>query len=162
MRVRAEVWIYNRHLLALEFVDNGFGSFRLTSWSPELLAAIEYDKFAIFENKQVSQKFKFKANYENGEIKISIPIKEIMLDEDGNNMKAKFNIQIYIIHDYKKIDKKEEIRNLVWTKDELLKKNTLELTVPYIPTMNGKYFFDIIVKDMISASSYRNLIRHTF
>lgn len=162
MRVQAEVWIYNRHLLALEFVDNGFGTFRLTSWSPDLLAAIEYDKFTIFENKEAPQKFKFKANYENGEIKISIPIKEIMLDEDGTNMKAKFNIRIYVFHEYKKIDKKEEIRDLVWTKNELLKKNTINLTVPYIPTMKGKYFFDIIVKDMVSTSSYRNLIQHTF
>ncbi|HLP62151.1 MAG TPA: GWxTD domain-containing protein [Candidatus Deferrimicrobium sp.] len=161
-RVQAETWVYNRHLLALEFIDNGFGTFRLTSWSPDLLAAIEHDKFTIFENKQIAQKLKFKAGFENNEIKISIPIKDISFAEDGANMKAKFNILIYVYYNYKKIDKKEETRDQTWTKDELLKKNTLELTVPYTSTMKGKYFFDIIVKDMNSTSSYRNLIHHTF
>ncbi len=162
MRVRAETWIYNQHLLVLEFIDNGFGIFRLTFWSPDLLSAIESEKFTIFENKQATQKFKFKAGYENGEIKISIPVKVTMFDEDGVNMKAKFNILIYVYYDYKKIDKKEELRDMVWSKDELLKKNTLELTVPYTPTLKGKYYFDIIVKDAISTSSYRNLIHHKF
>jgi len=162
MRVQAETWIYNRHMLALEFIDKGFGIFRLTSWPPDLLSAIDSEKFTIFENKQATQKFKFKAVYENGEIKIKIPVKDITFDEDSDTMKAKFNILIYVYYDYKKIDKKEETRDLTWTKDELLKKNTLELTVPYTPTMNGKYYFDVIVKDATSSSSYRNLIQHKF
>lgn len=162
MRVRVETWIYNQHLLALEFIDNGFGIFRLTFWSPDLLSAIESEKFTIFDNKQTTQKFKFKAGCENNEIKISIPVKDITFDEDNNNIKAKFNILIYVYYDYKKIDKKEETRDLTWSKDELLKKNTLELTVPYTPTLKGKYYFDIIVKDLISTSSYRNLIQHKF
>lgn len=161
-RVRVETWIYNQHLLALEFIDNGFGIFRLTFWSPDLLSAIESEKFTIFDNKKAPQKFKFRAGYENGEIKISIPIKEITFDEDNASMKAKFNILIYVYYDYKKIDKKEETRDLTWPKDELLKKDTLELTVPYTPTLKGKYYFDVIVKDVISTSSYRNLIQHRF
>ncbi|MDQ1354343.1 MAG: GWxTD protein [Acidobacteriota bacterium] len=162
MRVRAETWIYNRHLLALEFIDNGFGTFRLTFWAPELLSAIESEKFTIFDNKQATQRLKFKAGYENNEITISIPVKDITFDEDGANMKAKFNILIYVYYDYKKIDKKEETRDLVLSKEELLKKDTLDLTVPYSPPQKGKYYFDVIVKDLISTSSYRNLIQHKF
>lgn len=162
MRVRAETWIYNRHILALEFIDNGFGIFRLTFWPPELLSAIESEKFTIFDNKQVLQKFKFKAGYENGEIRINIPVKDLIFDEDDVNIKAKFNILIYVYYNYKKIDKKEESRDLTWPKDELLKKNTLELTVPYTPPLKGNYYFDIIVKDVISTSSYRNLIQYKF
>ncbi|MCX6583825.1 MAG: GWxTD domain-containing protein [Candidatus Aminicenantes bacterium] len=162
MRVQAETWIYNRHMLALEFIDRGFGIFRLTSWPPDLLSAIESEKFTIFENKQAAQKFKFKASCENGEIKISIPVKDITFDEDNANMKAKFNILIYVYYDYKKIAKKEETRDMSWPKDELLKKNTLELSVPYTPALKGKYYFDIIVRDAISTSSYRNLIQHKF
>jgi GWxTD domain-containing protein len=162
MRVRVETWIYSEYMLALEFIDNGFGTFRLTFWSPDLLSAIESEKFTIYDKKEGVQKFKFKAGYEDGQITINIPVKDITFDEDNTNVKAKFNIMIYVYYDYKKIDKKEETRDLTWSKDDLLKKNTLELTVPYTPLQKGKYYFDVIVKDLISTSSYRNLIQHKF
>lgn len=162
MRVRVETWIYSDYMLALEFIDNGFGTFRLTFWSPDLLSAIESEKFTIYDKKEGVQKFKFKAGYEDGQITINIPVKDITFDEDNANVKAKFNIMIYVYYDYKKIDKKEETRDLTWSKVDLLKKNTLELTVPYTPLQKGKYYFDVIVKDLISTSSYRNLIQHKF
>lgn len=162
MRVRVETWIYSDYMLALEFIDNGFGTFRLTFWSPDLLSAIESEKFTIYDKKEGVQKFKFKAGYEDGQITINIPVKDITFDEDNANVIAKFNIMIYVYYDYKKIDKKEETRDLTWSKVDLLKKNTLELTVPYTPLQKGKYYFDVIVKDLISTSSYRNLIQHKF
>jgi GWxTD domain-containing protein len=160
-RVQAESWVYNRYLLALEFIDNGFGTYRLTYWSPELLSAIEEEKFTIFDNQKTSQRFKFKAQYIPGEIKISIPIKEISFAESGDNMKAKFSILIYIYHNFKEIDKKEETRDFSWSKAELLKKDSLDFTVPYAIVEKGKYSFDIIIQDMNSASSYRNVIAYT-
>lgn len=161
MRVQAEFWVYNRHRLYLEFRDvRSFGEFRLLRWSPALLEAIESEKFAIFNKEKVAQRFKFKAKYDTGEIRIQIPVKYITFEEREGKMRAEFKITVYIYHNLKKIDDIEETRTLAANKDELLKKKYTGLTIPYTLPSKGKYSFDIIVTDVISGSSYRNLIRH--
>ncbi len=161
MRVQAEFWVYNRHRLYLEFRDiKSFGEFRLRSWSPALLEAIKSEKFAIFNKEKVAQRFKFKAKYDTGEILIQIPVKYITFEEREGKMRAEFKITVYIYHNNKKTDDIEETRALAANKDEILKKKYTGLTIPYTLPSKGKYSFDITVTDVISGSSYRNLIRH--
>ena len=163
MRVQAEFWVYNRHRLYLEFRDiKSFGEFRLRSWSPALLEAIKSEKFAIFNKEKVTQRFKFKAKYDTGEIRIQIPAEYVSFEEKEGKMSAEFKIAVQIYSNSKKIDDIEETRTLAANKDKILKKKHIGLTIPYTLPSKGKYSFDIIVTDVISGSSYRNLIQHKF
>jgi GWxTD domain-containing protein len=160
VRILTEQWLYQRHLLFLEFRDvNGFGVYQLARWSPELLTAIDSEKFTIFENKDVSKKLKFKAAYKDGEIQIRIPVKGIVFDEEDGKMKASFKVKVYVYHEYKKIDELEKTWNLAEGKENILKKDNVAFVIPYTASSKGKYYFDIIVKDLASTSSYRNMIR---
>lgn len=160
VRILTEQWLYQRHLLFLEFRDvNGFGVYRLAHWTPELLSAIDSEKFTIFENKNVSQKLKFKAEYKDGEIQIRIPVKGIVFDEENGKMKASFKVKVYVYHDYKKIDELEKTWDLTEGRDNILKQDDIAFTIPYTASSKGNYYFDIIVKDLASTSSYRNMIR---
>jgi hypothetical protein len=126
------------------------------------LEAIESEKFAIFNKEKVTQRFKFKAKYDTGEIRIQIPVKYITFEEREGRMNAAFKITVHIYHNNKKIDDTEETRTLAANKDEILKTKHIGLAVPYTLSSKGKYSFDIIVTDVISGSSYRNLIHHKF
>lgn len=160
VRILTEHWLYQRHLLFLEFRDvNGFGVYQLARWTPELLTAIDREKFTIFENKKVGQKLKFKAAYKDGEIQIRIPIKGIVFDEEDGKMKASFKVVVYVYHEYKKVDELEKTWNLAEGKDIILKQDNIAFTIPYTASSKGKYYFDIIVKDLTSTSTYRNMIR---
>lgn len=160
IRILTEQWLYQRHLLFLEFRDmKGFGVYQLARWTPELLTAIDIEKFTIFENKDVSRKLKFKAEYKDGEIQIRIPIKRVVFDEEDGKMKASFKVKVYVYHEYKKIDELEKTWNLAEGKNDILKKDDIAFAIPYTASAKGNYYFDIIVKDLTSTSSYRNMIR---
>ncbi len=164
MNVKAEFWGYQRHGLYLTFRDNGFGEFRLGGWPTTLLAAMESEKFAIFDEKKVSERLKFKATYdtETSEIRVQIPVENVNFEEKESKMSADFKITVHIYYNYERIDEVQETRTFAAAKDEILKMQHIQLTIPYTLSSKGKYSFDIIVKDVVSGSSYRHLVEHKF
>jgi len=159
--IPVETWVYHRHRLFLEFVDNkGFGEFRLTYWTPQLLTAIKQDKFAVYTEKKESESLKFKAKYQKGSIYIQLPVNEITFDEKDGKMNVTFKVSISVYRDDKKMDQVDVTREVSEPKETVLKKDFIEFTVPYTTALKGKLSFDIVVEDPASKSSYRKLIRH--
>lgn len=159
--VPVETWVYHRHRLFLQFIDyKGFGEFRLPQWTPQLLTAINMDKFAIYTEKKAAGALKFKANYQNGSINIQLPVKEISFDEKDGKMNVTFKVSVSVYQNNKKTDHVEVTREVAEAKEDILKKDFIEINVPYTTALKGKLSFDIVVEDPASKSSYRKLIRH--
>lgn len=159
--VNVESWVYHRHRLFLRFIDyKGFGEFRLQQWTPQLLTAIDQDKFTVYSGKKTKMKFKFKAKYENGSINIQLPVKGIAFDEKDGKMNVTFKITVYVYQNNKKTDQIEVTREVSEAKESILEKDFIELTVPYTTPLKGKSSFEVIVKDEVSKTSYRKLIHN--
>jgi len=160
-QVLRETWIYNYHRLYLEFSDaDGFGIYRLNNWSPSLLSAFERAKFAINPIEKAGHTFKFKSSIEDNQVKINIPIKVVSFDEKENTMNARFKITIFVYHQYKKVKQMEETQDISGTKEELLKRENIQLIIPLTLTSKGKYLFDVIVEEVGPGAKYRNTIKY--
>lgn len=159
-RVLMEIWVYTYHRLYLRFADTeGLGRYQLRNWSASLLSAFERAKFVINPNEKADQTFTFKSTVENNEVNIHIPVKTISFDEKGNTMNARFKITMFIYHKYKKVNQVEETRDFEDTKEELLNRENIEITIPITLTDKGKYLFDVIVEELGSGSKYRDTIK---
>ena len=158
--VLMETWVYNYHSLYLQFADaDGFGRYRLDNWSPSLLSAFERAKFAIIPTGKAAQTFKFKSSVENNEVKVLIPIKTVSFAEKENTMKARFKITLFIYHRYKKVNHREEIQDFSGSKEELLNRENIQLTIPFTLTSKGKHLLDVIVEEVGSGAKYRETIK---
>lgn len=161
--VPVENWLYQRHRLFLRFIDyKGFGEFQLSQWTPQLLTAIDQEKFTVYTGKKTKMQFKFTAKYKDDSIKVQLPVKEITFDEKDGKMNVVFKITVYVYQNNKKTDQVEATWKVAEAKETILKKDHIEFSVPYPTALKGKTSFDIIVKDVASKTSYRKLIHHTF
>jgi GWxTD domain-containing protein len=158
-RYPMEKWIYYTYQLNLVFVDlDGFGKQKLLIIPATLLSALDQAKFTLdLRNKdKLKRAFKFDASYKGNEISIEIPVKKLSFEEQENNMISKFRVEIYVYHDYKKIDKISEEKTVVLTKNEILENKTIDFKISYKPDQKGSYYFDIIIEEILTSSKYRN------
>ncbi len=159
----AEVWVYNYHRVYLEFVDaDDMGVYRLRIWPVELLSAIERAKFTIQSPGKTAPAIEFKTIVNKNEIKLHIPIKSVSFSETAEGMKARFKVTLFIYKDYEKISQKEETMEVAGRKEELLKREDIELVLPLDLPSPGKYLLDIVVEEMASGAKYRDLIKYKF
>jgi GWxTD domain-containing protein len=164
-RLLREVWVYYYYKLYLEFVDyDEFGVYRLNTWPVELLTAIERAKFSITQkgNMNFMPEFKAKFEHNNNTMTIRIPSHKIAFADKGDKMDARFTITMYVYRDYKKSGKVSVTRQVNESKENLLNKKFIELTVPYTLPGKGHYNFDVIVKDVNSGFSYRDMVGYKF
>jgi GWxTD domain-containing protein len=162
-RYPMEIWRYYEYQLTLTFVDlNGFGKLRMIRVPATLLTALDMSKFTLDlrEKTRLNRAFKFTADFMKDVIQIEIPVKKLSFEENGNQMTAKFKIDVYVYHDYKKIEKFSENKTVNRTKNELLTSKTLNFKLPFKPEKKGHYYFDIIVEEVLTASKYRNFCSH--
>jgi GWxTD domain-containing protein len=158
-RVLKEIWVYDYYRLYLEFADSeGFGIYRLRNWEPELLNAIDRAKFVVVQNESNDHPLKFKAKYREKGINISIPVKTVSFDEIDAQMKATFNVSVFVYRDYKKIDQLSVTRTIEGSKNDFVNRKHLDLTLPYSPPEQGKYYFDIILEEVATGARYRDMI----
>lgn len=160
VKIRVESWLYQRHRLFLEFRDyKGFGQFRLVRWTPDLLEAMEMAKYQVFNKKGLDRKFAFKAKYRDNRLVIRIPSGGITFDNADGNVTATFKVTVRVYLDNREVDKLEVVRNVTEAGEKMLKKDKVELTVPYELTGKGKYTFDVVVEDVKSEARYRNVTK---
>lgn len=162
-RYPMERWYYYRYQLGLVFVDmDGFGKLRLIRVPATLLTALEMSKFTLDlrDRAKLKRAFKFKADFKENLIQIEIPVKKLSFEESGNQMIAKFKIEVYIYHNYQKIEKLIENKTITRSADDVLTSKTLNFTLAYKPEKKGNYYFDIIVEEVLTASKYRNFFSH--
>ena len=157
---KVEYWVYRNEQLFLQFVDlKGYGEYRLTNWSPDLLSAMDDAKLKIYNADETREKFEFKAAYRNGNIEIKIPTEYIMFDEKDGKMNAAFKTTVQVYRESETLESVEKTHNLSFGKAEILKMKNVELVIPYSAPSKGKYSFDIVVKDLYGSGSYRKVLR---
>ncbi len=159
-QVKTDSWYYYEYDLYLQFADlDGFGQFKLRAWPQHLLDSLDRAKLALDMNKQtLLSKFDFKVKFKpgTGTIEIIIPVKHVDFEEAGDNVKASFNVQVYVYRNYKKIDSVKKEQKFTRSKAEVLKLKHMVIPIPYSPPGKGKYYLEAIVKDMSKALRFRN------
>jgi GWxTD domain-containing protein len=160
-----ERWIYYEYRLELIFINSeGFGEFKLSNWPVELLSAIDTAKFTLnlVDRAALKKAFTFSAKYQDGQIQIEIPLNKIHFKEAENELSADFEVSIFVYRDYLKIDTPTFTKHIRFEKDKIPATKTLTLALPYPLTVKGKYYFDVIVKDVLTAARSRNFITYKY
>ncbi len=162
-RIAIERWFYYRYQLYIEFRDTqGFGELKLYNWPPNLLTAMDLAKYTLdlTDKSGIGKAFKFKSYYKNGDIHIKVKTNRISFEEvSEKEVKASIKLKIYIYFRYKKINKITKILSITEDKDNILRKKYVEFIYKFKPKKKGKYYLDIIAKDLISSKRYRNFLK---
>jgi GWxTD domain-containing protein len=160
-RVRMEIWTYYRYQLQLVFADsNDTGRLRLTRIPSNLLTVMDRVKFTLDlrEQSHLKKAFRFSTGFKNGNININVPVKKVSFEEKDSQMGVDFDITVYVYRDNKKIDEVKAKKSFLLDKNELLKLNNLEFSIPYPVSEKGKYYFDVVIEDRNSATKYRDFV----
>lgn len=160
-----ERWWYSRYQLYLYFRMSSNAFLRLASYSAGFAAAIEDAKLNLIAQgyvEDVGRRFRFESEFADNQILIMIPVKRVSFKEEDGNLNAKFRVKINIYHNHKKVDEIEDTRSFKENEDELIEIKRIVLKYPFEPLLRGKYYFDIVVEDLmaVSFSIYRNYVRH--
>ena len=159
-----ERWVYYYYQMELIFVDkDGFGEYKMVNYPAELLTALDMAKFTmnLADREAMKKAFSFEAKYRDGEIMIAIPLKKIHFREVGNTIQADYKITVYVYRDYRKVDAPKTFsKQLSYAKEQIPTQKTLEFSLPYRLDEKWKYYFDVLVEDVLTASRYRNFIKY--
>lgn len=160
-----ERWIYSSYFQYFEliFIDReGLGEFKLYTWPVALITAIDNAKFTLnlVDREAIKKAFTFSSNYRDGQILIEIPLKKIHFKETGNEISADFEIFVFVYRNYKSIDSPTFSKQIRFEKDKLPNLKKLTLALPYPLAEKGKYYFDVIVKDVLTSVRSRNFISY--
>jgi len=158
-----EIWYYPRFELVLGFIDRGdTGKYELLSPPPGLLSAIDEAiyEFDINKNFRGKSLFKFKGKYKKNKLIFTFPVKNILFKESKNKMTVKYKFDISVFLNYKKIDFLSITKTIEKKKEGFLKLNKLHIKIPYNLSTKGKYYFDVLVTDLINNTRYRRYVSH--
>ncbi len=163
-RLPMERWFYYRYKLYLVFTDNnGFGKFKLAKYPATLLTAIDLAKISILDNgKGLSHRFRFKCSVKNDNIIVRIPTKFISFKEENGRVKASFEFRVYKYLDFNKAGVIKVKKSIEELSDKILSKREIDFKIDMNLRKPGKYFFDVIGKDILSDSIYRNFCKTRF
>ena len=160
-----ERWIYYYYQMELIFVDSeGFGEYKLRNWPAELLTAIDMAKFTLnlSDREAMKNAFSFEAAYRDGQFVIAIPLKKIRFREVADTIQADYKISVFVYRDYRKIDTPVFTKQLSYAKDKIPADKKLEFSLPYRLGEKGKYYFDVLVEDTLTATRSRNFISYKY
>jgi GWxTD domain-containing protein len=160
-----ERWVYYYYQMELIFVDSdGFGEFKLRNFPAELLTAINAAQFTLnpADREALKGAFSFEAKYRDGQIVIAIPLKKIRFREVENTIQAAYKITVYVYRNYRKIDTQVFSKQLSYAKNKIPAEKTLGFSLPYRLGERGKYYFDVLVEDALTASRSRDFINYKY
>lgn len=159
-----EQWIYDRYSIYVIFQKSPGGTWILSSFDQALYEVMEFAKlnwvFADFKG-DLKRRFKFKAQFEDSAVKVTVEVKRISFDE---NFRAEFDVKINVYHNRKKIDEIKLKKVLEESQEELEKVKNIEFAIPYKTDQKGPFLFDVVIQDMLAPAfaKYRSLVKHKF
>jgi GWxTD domain-containing protein len=165
-RIPMERWYYFRYQLVLVFQDaNDSGHLRLTVPPSNLPYALDQAKFAMDITGQTNAKknrsFKFEAEYKADHFEISIPVQKVSFEEtQDHQMNVDFGITVYVYRNHHKVDEFNIPKSVSLDKEKLLQMKSIQFEIPYKVSEKGKYFFDVVIEEMSSASKFRDFIKY--
>ena len=154
-----EIWTYYEYRLVLVFADPyEKGRLELTEVPTELPAALKKAKFALDlrNQKNLRHAFRFDVQYKDNGLEVTIPVKKVSFEEKDGEMKAEFDIVVYIYKDNKKTDEIHTQQIFGMEKEKLLTRKKINFTIPYTPREKGKYYFDVVIEEKGSESKFRD------
>jgi GWxTD domain-containing protein len=144
-------WIYYRHDLGIEFVDEkGTGAYTISQITGDLFGAMEAAKLgAVYQSEggPTSHYTDFDLAYDKGkkEIILSIPVKRLSLRDESGQPKADFEFEFFI---YKRGGAHKQTmkgsRTFQSTEQDLENMKDISFTFAY-DLSPGKNFIDVIV-----------------
>lgn len=151
----AEVWIYSSLGLALEFIDaDGLGRFRLENWPLELLDAIERVK--ELGSPAGAGRFRFQVRRDPAGLRIEIPVKGVVVEERGTEVRAAFAVAVDVYRDFAKLERISFSREFVEERGAFTRRRRFEIAVPYSGAAPGNYLFDVTVREQTSGERFRD------
>jgi hypothetical protein len=159
-----EVWIYYRYQLTVYFSKRSTGGFGLTSQNSKLFQSLEKAKreFIHPEHRPFTEEpLDSDAKYEDGILRLVIPISGVNWDEQEDILVAEFGVDIDVFHKDEKIDEIHEKRTWRKTEKELFETYELIIEIPYVPDREGDYRLEITIEDLMAftLSEYKTVVR---
>jgi GWxTD domain-containing protein len=155
----AEIWIYRNYALRLEFLDRGgVGKFRLDYWPLELLDAIEQVRNLGRESGKKNY-FRFKLKADASGLLVEMPVKYVIVEERGENIRTAFTVTLDVYCDYVKLEKITLTREFVESRAAFMARKSIAVAVPYAYPKPGKYFLDVIVEELVTGQRFREFAR---
>jgi len=159
--VNMETWSYDRHQLMIRFIDEmGYRVFRLTADSQySLMIAQRTEKLRWGAREFEDAGFSFAASYKDGGINIIIPLKNLQVDHQGDDVVVTFNVSITVYLKFKKIDTFNKLQLFKHDQEEIHKLDNLSFSIPYPLAEKGRYHLDIVVENKLTSQKYRKLLK---
>lgn len=159
-----ETWGYWRYRLYVTFDRGGMGRWHIREPEPDLFYFLEAAKLNLIASgsrEEAKRRLIFEADYEEGNILISIPVTRMNFEERDGKFISELLIEVNVYIDHKKADRIEQVGSIEWTEDQVLEKKNARIEIPYDPGQKGNYLLDIIVEDKLAVafSKYRNYVR---
>lgn len=161
---REEVWAYWRYRLYVTFSRGGMGRWYIREPEPDLFYFLEAAKLNLIEpgsREEAERRLTFEADFEKGNILISIPVTRINLVEKEGRFTSELWIEVNVYRNHKKVDRVEQAKSFQWTENQVLERKKARIELPYDPQQKGEYLLDIIVEDKLAVAfpKYRNYVR---
>jgi len=159
-----EAWIYYRYQLTVYFAKRSTGGWGLTSQNAKLFQSMEKAKLEFIHPEHrgfIEDPLDSDAKYEDGIIRIAVPVSGVNWKEQENILVAEFGVDIDIFCNDQKIDEIHEKKSWRKTEKELFETYELTVDIPYIPEEEGDYRLEITIEDLmaLTPSQYKTVVR---
>jgi hypothetical protein len=146
------------------FARRSTGGWGLTSQNSKLFQSMEKAKMEFFHPDKrpfLEEPLDSDTKYEDGIIRIVIPISGVNWDEEEDILVAEFGVDIDIFFEDQKIDEIHDKRTWRKTEKELFETYELIIEIPYDPEEEGDYRLEITIEDLMAftLSEYKTVVR---
>jgi GWxTD domain-containing protein len=160
----SEAWIYYRYQLTVYFTKRSTGGWGLTSQNSKLFQSLEKAKLELIHpeyRRFIEEPLDSETKYEDGTIRIVIPISGVNWDVQEEILVAEFGVDIDVFREDQKIENIHEKRTWQKTEKELFETYELVIEIPYDPEQEGEYRLEITIEDLMAftLSQYKTVVR---
>ncbi len=156
-----EVFYYESYQLVIEFIDRfGNGEYTLHNPPAQLLSVLdrEIKNLNSFSSDKKRNYITFEAEIKNDLLTITVPVKRITFQENDDLLSARLDLSIFIYQNYSKIGQLDFPIEINEKSSIILEQKKLTFTFPLKLEGKGKFLLDIILRETISNSRFRQLV----
>jgi GWxTD domain-containing protein len=161
-------WYYDRFQLALGFRRQPSGNWLFDSDmgvpSGRLLEIMENAKLNLIQVQpqgEMARIFRFEADYKRGALRLSIRPRCLYFKDVGDKLVSRIQVRFHVYRDGRKVETIEREIVLEESEETASHKKFLVAEIPYDLVVPGKFLFDILARDKLSAapSAYRGFAK---
>jgi GWxTD domain-containing protein len=147
-------WSYDRFRLGLAFRRQ---SGRLS----EIMENAKLNLIQVQPQGEMARIFRFEADYKRGALRLSIRPRCLYFQDVGGKLVSRIQVRFHVYRDGRKVETIEREIVLEESEETASKKKFLVAEIPYGLAVPGKFLFDILARDKLSAapSAYRGFAK---